>query len=149
MRAHGVPKFPDPTGGRLLIKAGPGSGLNPGSPAFQSAQQACKSLAPSGLAAPGSAATAQMQAKALRFASCMRSHGVPSFPDPTFSGADVRDPTRPRAAAARSQQPEGGQRGRQRIRSPPATASRPGAPKRFDQHAQVLLFLSVSGLARF
>src|SRR5271166_172894 len=56
MRANGVPNFPDPVNGHLLLKAGPGN-LNPSSPAFQSASQACKSLAPSGTV--GSAQSAQ------------------------------------------------------------------------------------------
>lgn len=84
MRANGVPNFPDPSGGRLTLRVGPGTGLNPNSPAFQAAQQKCKSLQPSGVQNnPG--ANAQMQAKALQFAQCMRSHGVPNFPDPVFS----------------------------------------------------------------
>ncbi|HLK00184.1 MAG TPA: hypothetical protein VKU39_09785 [Streptosporangiaceae bacterium] len=42
MRAHGVPKFPDP-GGQL----GPGSGADPASAAFQAALNGpCRSLAP-------------------------------------------------------------------------------------------------------
>jgi hypothetical protein len=45
MRAHGVPKFPDPTSnGAITIKAGPGSGIDPGSPQFQAAQKACQSI---------------------------------------------------------------------------------------------------------
>ncbi len=47
MRAHGVPDFPDPNGqpGQL----GPGSGIDPNSPQFQSALNGpCKSLAPPG-----------------------------------------------------------------------------------------------------
>jgi hypothetical protein len=45
MQAHGVPNFPDPDGqaGQL----GPASGVNPGSPQFQSALNGpCLSLAP-------------------------------------------------------------------------------------------------------
>jgi hypothetical protein len=30
-----------------------------------------------------------MQSAMLKYAACMRSHGVPSFPDPTFSGGRV------------------------------------------------------------
>lgn len=47
MRAHGVPNFPDPDGqaGQL----GPGSGIDPNSPQFQSALNGpCESLAPLG-----------------------------------------------------------------------------------------------------
>jgi hypothetical protein len=41
MRDNGVPGFPDPgpEGGRMLI--GPGADVNPNSPAFQAAVQAC------------------------------------------------------------------------------------------------------------
>jgi hypothetical protein len=89
MRANGVPNFPDPTNGQLLLKAGPGTGLDPNSPAFQAAAQKCKSLRPAGIA-NNPAADAQLQAKGLQFAQCMRSHGVPNFPDPTFSGGGMR-----------------------------------------------------------
>jgi hypothetical protein len=30
-----------------------------------------------------------VQAQALRFARCMRSHGVPDFPDPSFTGGAI------------------------------------------------------------
>ena len=50
MRAHGIPDFPDPNfgngGGGFQINGGPGSDLNPRSPAFQAAQQACQSILP-------------------------------------------------------------------------------------------------------
>jgi hypothetical protein len=49
MRSHGVSAFPDPStsGGAVTLKvnASPGSGLDPSSPAFLHAQQACASLA--------------------------------------------------------------------------------------------------------
>ena len=83
MRSHGLPDFPDPVNGRLELKATQGGDLDPSSPAFQAAQRACKSLAPAGL---GSAPSPQRQAQLLRVARCMRAHGVPAFPDPSFSG---------------------------------------------------------------
>ena len=50
MRAHGVTKLPDPqfSGGRasLQIHGGPGSGLDPNSPTFKRAQQACQGRLP-------------------------------------------------------------------------------------------------------
>jgi hypothetical protein len=49
MRAHGVTKFPDPQfngNGGVIIGAGPNSGIDPNSPTFQAAQQACQSLLP-------------------------------------------------------------------------------------------------------
>jgi hypothetical protein len=46
MRAHGLADFPDPSSQGLQIGGGPGSDLNPGSPRFQAAQKACRSLMP-------------------------------------------------------------------------------------------------------
>jgi hypothetical protein len=84
MRAHGVTNFPDPSttsGGGIRLKVGPGTGVDPSSPTFRAAQQACAHFLP-GLATAGHP-TAQQQAQALAFADCMRRHGVPGFPDPT------------------------------------------------------------------
>jgi hypothetical protein len=79
MRAHGVSNFPDPSpGGDLEI--GSNSGVNPRSPAFQSAQRSCRSLLPFKGGPP--AMTAAERAAALRFAECMRANGQPDFPDP-------------------------------------------------------------------
>ncbi len=83
MRAHGVPNFPDPgSGGGIQIPDN--SGINPQSPAFQSAQGECFKLLPGG--GPGrarvSVARKQMM---LKLAVCMRSHGISGFPDPTVS----------------------------------------------------------------
>jgi hypothetical protein len=47
MRSHGVPDFPDPQGGRLLIGGGK---VDPNSPQFKSAMQACRTLLPGGAA---------------------------------------------------------------------------------------------------
>jgi len=87
MRSHGVPNFPDPSaqGG---ISITPSMGIDPSSPQFQSAQGACQKLMPRGQA-PSPAQQAQMQTQALKFSACMRSHGLPNFPDPTFSGCGV------------------------------------------------------------
>jgi hypothetical protein len=78
MRGHGVSNFPDPTGQGIQIA--PGSGINPQSPAFQRAQNACKQYLPNGGAPP--VTSAHDTAAALAFAKCMRAHGVPDFPDP-------------------------------------------------------------------
>jgi hypothetical protein len=74
MRSHGVPSFPDP--------GASGPAVNPRSPAFQAAQQACRQLDPKRLPPPTHPSASQRQA-ALRFAQCMRTHGYPNFPDPT------------------------------------------------------------------
>jgi hypothetical protein len=117
MRAHGVPDFPDPVGDGLQVKAGPGSDLDPNSPKMQTAEKACQSLEPGGRDDGGTVSAAE-QAAALKFSACMRSHGVPNFPDPTFSGGGVQlhvtgiDPNSPQMIAAQkacqSLQPGGG-----------------------------------------
>jgi hypothetical protein len=90
MRAHGVPNFPDPkithngraTGVSQAVPASVGQ-----SPAFAGAQKACAKLAP-GETGPATAGpiTATQRAKMLAFASCVRSHGYPNFPDPNAQG---------------------------------------------------------------
>jgi hypothetical protein len=41
MRAHGIPDFPDPSGGGLSIQTHPGSDLSPQNPTFQNASKLC------------------------------------------------------------------------------------------------------------
>ena len=79
MRSHGVSNFPDPTGGHLA----PVNGVEANGPAFQSAIQACRSHMPNA-GTPSSAQTAKAKSQALAMSRCMRSHGVPNFPDPRF-----------------------------------------------------------------
>jgi hypothetical protein len=84
MRAHGVSKFPDPStgsGGRIQIAITSGSGVNPQSPAFQSAQSSCKHLLPNG-GQPSAQESAQAKARLLHISDCMRAHGITDFPDP-------------------------------------------------------------------
>lgn len=82
MRSHGVPNFPDPSaGGGIQIPAG--SGINPFSPAFKAAQQACQSLMPGG-PSRNQHPTAKQIAMTRQVSECMRQHGVTDFPDPTF-----------------------------------------------------------------
>jgi hypothetical protein len=84
MRAHGEPHFPEPVAGRIVMKGNPGSGQNPGSPQFQAAQRQCQKLQPSGGAISLQMRT-QVEERARKFATCMRSHGEPNFPEPEFS----------------------------------------------------------------
>lgn len=97
VRAHGVPNFPDPkvtTNGNEVKVA---IGINPSissNPHFQSAQQACRKLLPNG--GPGGegnhSISPQEQSEYLKAAACIRSHGIPNFPDPTFEGGGVHVP---------------------------------------------------------
>jgi hypothetical protein len=92
MRSHGVKDFPDPqthAGGgiSLTIKKGANT-LSPDSPVFKAAQSACRKYAPNGGKGPQLSPAQQQQF--LRYAQCIRTHGVPNFPDPDFSGGGVR-----------------------------------------------------------
>jgi|SRR5262245_22715795 len=102
MRENGVPGFPDPVNGQLNLTVTQGGSLDPNSPQFQAAQRACKSLEPPGFM-NGSGQNTQQQAQGLKFASCMREHGVPDFPDPQNGGFMVGggvDPNSPQFQAA-------------------------------------------------
>jgi len=59
------------------------NGVEVNGPAFQSAMTACKSYLPNG-GTPSASQTAKIKSQALAMARCMRSHGVPNFPDPKF-----------------------------------------------------------------
>ncbi len=87
MRSHGVSDFPDPTLGSNGLPSFTSNESRP-PPAFQGARKVCGRDLPSlGLNTPGGKATAD--AEALRYAVCMRSNGVPSFPDPNGKGVLV------------------------------------------------------------
>jgi hypothetical protein len=81
MRSHGVPDFPDPSiGGGFALRA---SGVNQRSPSFRSAAGACAALRAAGAEPPPPIPAAQEAAMVAK-ARCIREHGVPNFPDPTF-----------------------------------------------------------------
>jgi len=94
MREHGVPNFPDPkvtTNGnevKVAVRVTPGI---TGNPKFNSAQKACSKLIPGGGPGPGSnhPISLKEQSQYLKAAACIRTHGIPNFPDPTFSGGGV------------------------------------------------------------
>jgi hypothetical protein len=108
MREHGVKNFPDPdANGGILIKAGPGTGLDPQSPTFKAAQEACKKYQPKASGKFDRAQAQKMQDQALKYAQCMRAHGV-NFPDPKFEdggakmtfGGPAMNPNDPKFKAA-------------------------------------------------
>jgi hypothetical protein len=89
MRAHGVPNYPDPASGNVLAdglpKVSPQE-LGVSSSQYQAAQSACAHLLPNG--GQPTQAEAQQDLTAMRaFARCMRSHGLPTWPDPTYDPA--------------------------------------------------------------
>lgn len=81
MRSNGVPDFPDPNAQGQLSFAF--AGFDPRSAQFQHAQQTCQKDLPKDNA-PSPALQTQARQQSLAFSACMRSHGVPNFPDPQF-----------------------------------------------------------------
>jgi hypothetical protein len=93
MRSHGVANFPDPqishNGNEVSVKIAVPAGAVKGSPGLQTAQQACRKLLPGGGPGRQPAVSPAEQTQYLKAAACIRAHGLPSFPDPTFSGGGV------------------------------------------------------------
>lgn len=83
MRENGIREFPDPSGdGKLTLRSKPGSKLDPNSPAWKKAEEACKGLRPE----PSEAQKQQMKAQGLKYSQCMRENGIKEFPDPSPDG---------------------------------------------------------------
>jgi hypothetical protein len=90
MRATGVSNYPDPDSSGQFAKESLQQ-LGVGIATFQSAQSACRHLLPNGGSGPTAAQVQQVRALSLRFAQCVRAHGVPGFPDPDSTGR-IPDP---------------------------------------------------------
>jgi hypothetical protein len=86
MRSNGVLSFPDPGSGGAIPKVTLQS-LGVSSTRFQTAQTACRHFLP----ARSPASRQQVAALSLQFSRCVRSHGVPNFPDPDSTGR-IPDP---------------------------------------------------------
>jgi hypothetical protein len=95
MRSHGVPNFPDPTSSGQVPKAS-AQQFGVSSSQLQAAQRACQHLYPNNGGSfqqsiqqceeTGDCPQAVVQQalnQGREFARCMRSHGVPNWPDPT------------------------------------------------------------------
>jgi hypothetical protein len=80
MRTHGEPGWPDPTS-HGTFNTGQ---IDIDSPVYVSALNACLGLLPGGFARihMSGAQVREQVDKLLRFAACMRAHGIPNFPDP-------------------------------------------------------------------
>jgi hypothetical protein len=86
MRQKGISQFPDPdANGGIAIDS---SKVQQNSPQFKAADEACKSLLP---APPPGGGVPEDRAAGLKYAACMRSHGVPKFPDPNAGGGITID----------------------------------------------------------
>jgi hypothetical protein len=89
MRANGVPSYPDPDNGGVIPKESDQQ-LGVTSAQLQAAQSACQHLLPNGGRGPTPAEVQQVKAQGLKFAQCMRHHGV-ALPDPASTGR-IPDP---------------------------------------------------------
>jgi hypothetical protein len=86
MRQHGVARFPDPRNpGGFSTQALSALGMT--SPQFVSAQRTCQRVLPND-GQPTPAQLDQTVKNGLKFARCMRAHGV-LFPDPGISGTQI------------------------------------------------------------
>ena len=85
MRDHGVADFPDPqlNDGRMRIPKL--DSIDPRSATYQAAENACQSVRPTPPPEARQQMSPQDQAKWLQFSACIRSHGVPNWPDPDFT----------------------------------------------------------------
>jgi hypothetical protein len=83
MRSSGVPHFPDPDS-----KGDFNFGVDVSREVWMKAVDACKALKPPG--ALSGKRTPKQQSASLRFAQCVRDHGVKDFPDPV-NGEPVID----------------------------------------------------------
>jgi hypothetical protein len=85
VRQHGFPSFPDPTSNGAFPNNG---NLDLNSPQLQTAENACKNLEP----APNTSQYQQGYQQLLKYSACMRSHGVPNYPDPVLNNTGVSIP---------------------------------------------------------
>jgi hypothetical protein len=83
IREHGVPDFPDPD-----AKGEFQYGVSVSPAVWKQATTACKDLQPPGTLS--AKRTPKQQSASLRFAQCVRDHGVKDFPDPV-NGEPVID----------------------------------------------------------
>jgi hypothetical protein len=89
MRSHGLPNWPDPTSNGVFDKSKlrqTGYGVSQ----VRSVEDgACNHLLPNGQP-HGPTITAADRTDYLKAAACVRSHGFPDFPDPTFQNNPVQ-----------------------------------------------------------
>lgn len=88
MRSHGVTGFPDPDSSGEIPKPQVVDAARSNPSRFDSASRACSPLNPNG-GRPQQTITSADRSDYLEAAACMRRHGFPGFPDPTFQNNNV------------------------------------------------------------
>jgi hypothetical protein len=85
MRSHGIPDFPDPNPhGNILFSLG---SIDTHTPQFQSADTTCQKQ--TGFGHFSAAQQQQGMAAMLKYAACMRAHGITNFPDPSANSQQM------------------------------------------------------------
>lgn len=82
MRTHGVPNFPDPGPSTDFQVSGAPVGGAAATPSGK-AYITCAHLLPNGSSSNNGQVTTQELSEGVALAQCLRTHGEPSFPDPT------------------------------------------------------------------
>jgi hypothetical protein len=84
VRSHGVRNFPDSEPGANNAKFPGAQQLGVGNSQLSAAENACQHLLPAGIDDQFPPAEVPLLLRGMvRFSQCMRSHGVPNWPDPT------------------------------------------------------------------
>ena len=85
MRSHGIQNFPDPdSSGGFNV----GDSVNTSTPQYAAVKSTCVRLHPYNMVLSPQQ-KAGLMSQALKFAHCMRAHGVPSFPDPVENNSGI------------------------------------------------------------
>lgn len=91
MRSHGISDFPDPTvhdsGQGKGVGFNTPSGVDQHSPQYQSANKTC--MKQTGFGHISAAQQQQAMNALLKYAECMRSHGLTNFPDPFANSQQI------------------------------------------------------------
>jgi len=82
MQTHGEPDYPSVPYEHPSAVAK----IDQNSPQYLAATRACRNDLPKGAPTASPAEQAAIQAKALKFAHCMQTHGMPTWPDPSTNG---------------------------------------------------------------
>lgn len=91
MRTHGVTNFPDPNSkGQFLSIHGVlnGQKVDFNSPQYTKANKDCEHLLPNG-GQPTAAELQQLLTQALKYTTCLRTHGLPNMPDPVETSGNI------------------------------------------------------------
>jgi hypothetical protein len=104
VREHGVPNFPDPNSQGSLPALNQ-QDLGVSKQTSLAAQHACESVLSRGTSTGTPQQRQQKLAFGLKVAECLRTHGYPTFPDPTGSSQELPpgiDPSSPQFEAAQT-----------------------------------------------